>query len=857
MMMTELYSKDGFILNGIKIDLRASLNNYDLDSNLDDRGLFICLHNYSFDRKTSNIVKYLPHIVNVINQLENYKKINILLSYPKIINFSIISNNTQDITDKIKNVIDSIKIVNAFDRQERDTRLIEMMTLCNNLINESKKSNEIKLYDTILLSNYSYIQNNEIYSDVILKILEKSTVGFFNTSQYINNPLPITKIQIDRDDVYSVEYSIYSHFIKLVPINFIVNIEHGPNIINEYLISNSIEFSRVPEKFYFLSCVTDENRSEDSNEIIIKILDKDSNLLETVNCNVNNLDKSNDKTDAVLYCEILTKRASFEPNDNKINEIGKKYNIDVNTLLNHIKKFNTTRNITDKIRIIQNNVTNSMIKNKNFYTCDDRSGFSEILNKFAEMSQLHIVNKDVMDKVNETIVTNITLFKNVVDTKLNKIYDEVLKSISEINNDNNDNNDNHDNNDNNDQNTDSNTDSSIDDFFASPLTLTNWKEELSNGGSMGLMIRTKSNDLSKIGANGIKPTIESFTTTFIPTKDFIECILINFEKNLIDNVDNVVDVIGGGNNVGIGDGNTVIPLYINKNHWKLARIHLEYVLGIVLVNNPFGYIDSHLNFMFYMLAEMTRHIFMPDEVLNLKMIKTYLSVFRTCCEIAQEKKYHKGIKKMIGGLLENNDRIMISRPFDNDVLFGQILATGSTIDNIQIKELCYKIYENIFWRNYTKNYDKQYLKEIFVPIIHKNDPDELINEIQAVINFVTGKISVGIQMITSNCIMIDIMKTLIHEEGGFMKFLNNIEKNFESENNIVNKMVELIKSNKIKMIEPNKVLDLSDNKMRNYCVRSMVYDKFSKRKTEMENKKFYNTYDDIDDIVTNYYAQFL
>jgi len=840
-MTTELYSKDGFTLNGIKIDLPASLNNY-VNSNFDDRGLFICLHNYSFDRKTSNIAKYLPHIVNVINQLENYKKINILLSYPKIINFSITNNNTDEITDKMKNVIDSIKIANVFDRQERDTKLIEMMILCNNLIDSSKKLNEIKLCDMILLSNYSYIQNNEIYNNIIHEILEKSTIGFFNTSQYINNPLPITTIQINSDDVYSVENSIYCHFLKLVPTNFIVNIEHGPNIINGYLMSDSIEFSRVPEKFYFLSCVTDENRSEYPNEIIIKILDKDNNLLETVNCNVSNLDKSNDKTDAVLYCEILTKRISFELNDNKINDIRKKYNIDVNTLLNHIKKFNTTRNITDKIRIIQNNVTNSMIKNKNFYTCDDRSGFSEILNKFAEMSQLHIVNKDVMDKVNETIVTNITLFKNIVDTKLNKIYDEVLKSISEINNDDND----------------QDTDSNIDDFFASPLTLTNWRDELSNGGSMGLMIRTKTNDLSKIGANGIKPTIENFTVTFMPTKDFIECILINFEKNVIDNVDNVVDIIGGGNNVGIGDGNAIIPIYINKNHWKLARIHLEYVLGIVLVNNPFGYIDSHLNFMFYMLAEMTRHIFMPDEIVSLKMIKTYLSVFRTCCEIAQEKKYHKGIKKMIAGLLENNDRIMTSRPFDNDVLFGQILATGSTIDSIQIKELCGKIYENIFWRNYTKNYDKKYVKEIFVPIIHKNDANELINEIQAVINFVTGKLSVGIQMITSNYIMIDIMKTLIHEEGGFMKFLNNIEKNFESENNnIVNKMVELIKSNKIKMIEPNKVLDLSDDKMRNYCVRSMVYDKFSKRKTQMENNKFYTMYNNIDDIVTNYYGQFL
>src|SRR5437773_1537182 len=102
----------------------------------------------------------------------------------------------------------------------------------------------------------------------------------------------------------------------------------------------------------------------------------------------------------------------------------------------------------------------------------------------------------------------------------------------------------------------------------------------------------------------------------------------------------------------IGDANAIIPLYINKNHWKIIKIYLKQTLELIISYNPFIYSDNHKNLFFIVFLEMINKIFEKD-FLNEKFIKCLICLLRTCAEICFEEKFNYGIKNLIFKYLNN------------------------------------------------------------------------------------------------------------------------------------------------------------------------------------------------------------
>lgn len=219
------------------------------------------------------------------------------------------------------------------------------------------------------------------------------------------------------------------------------------------------------------------------------------------------------------------------------------------------------------------------------------------------------------------------------------------------------------------------------DILYSIFSLTNWFDEYKNGDCLGLLIKLTTNSMTKFGFK-IKPLINEITTSFIPSSDFLEVINKYTNEGIKTNLNN--KNIFNGN--AVGHANAIIPLYIHELHWMNVKKQIPILYGINIAHHPYMYNQQYDNLIFFVLISMINYIIRGKNTQN--NIKILFCLYRTCCQIAYEKKYHIGIKKL---LKKNIDHI--NERYECQFIFGQILSTGYQLPYHKINLLCNK-YEN-------------------------------------------------------------------------------------------------------------------------------------------------------------------
>lgn len=125
-------------------------------------------------------------------------------------------------------------------------------------------------------------------------------------------------------------------------------------------------------------------------------------------------------------------------------------------------------------------------------------------------------------------------------------------------------------------------------FYTSLLSLSNWKDEMENNSCLGLLINVNSTFSDIMGYSSNYINVKNIATTLISPEQIYDGQNFYWNKhNLLDNGKNELDniIIGSG----IGRGNAIIPLYINKYHWQTAEYKLEENLSIALTQNPYSF----------------------------------------------------------------------------------------------------------------------------------------------------------------------------------------------------------------------------------------------------------------------------
>ena len=169
-------------------------------------------------------------------------------------------------------------------------------------------------------------------------------------------------------------------------------------------------------------------------------------------------------------------------------------------------------------------------------------------------------------------------------------------------------------------------------LYYSVITQTNWIDELEYGNFMGLLISIKPNKLNMSGHNLDHIPINEITHTIIGFDQILEVYKM---KRYEDDYIYYGDIISGN---GVGNGNCIIPLYINEMHWKCVKLYFDYNMGLIFNRNPFNSTYKHQYIYAHLLFKMINHTFSNEEYRSDKWINLLFSVLRTNYEIYKTNK---------------------------------------------------------------------------------------------------------------------------------------------------------------------------------------------------------------------------
>jgi hypothetical protein len=294
------------------------------------------------------------------------------------------------------------------------------------------------------------------------------------------------------------------------------------------------------------------------------------------------------------------------------------------------------------------------------------------------------------------------------------------------------------------------------------LTYSNWFDEIEQDGAMGLLLTIYNGYHNNTGLD-LNSGVHDVTSTYISIPDYID--LLNGRGRSMLVIDDIC----------IGSGNLVIPLYINKYHWVYGRKYLDNILALGISGNPFNYTKSSLRSLFKIFFIMTTECFQQTRTLDDTWLVSYIQLWRTCVEIMSELKYNRGIMNFINDIVNKPDKMLFKTEGEQYQIFGQILTSGVSINNKTMKDFILFMLAEM---NRYRIYHKQGCKKITVEDVFKKD------NINKIIKFMSKNMSHDPLLITEGynvsyfLVTYEIFHKLYSKYGGFNKTIKHIDNKY-------------------------------------------------------------------------------
>jgi len=300
-------------------------------------------------------------------------------------------------------------------------------------------------------------------------------------------------------------------------------------------------------------------------------------------------------------------------------------------------------------------------------------------------------------------------------------------------------------------------------FFNSQYSLSNWKDELEESSCLGILLKINVPNFCRNGTSINMIDICETTLSLISVSDFINIICSKTNTTFTHDVNNSLLM----NDVVLGSGNIVLPLYINKFHWTMCKEYIPIVLGLLIANNISLYSEIMINVYYSVLFEYTKNMFSQKNAKwSHNWIMIWIGIYRTCFQISLEKRYHKGFEKYINTLDTNK----INGQFN--VLFGQMLSIGYI--NIDVINKIFNCHVTNLIVDYL-NMNIQF-KNLFVQMLKNNDDNQLKKDMILIYN----ALNINIIIDEYTCILFGIKLIIFikNQNKGLLNFVKEIDENY-------------------------------------------------------------------------------
>lgn len=368
-------------------------------------------------------------------------------------------------------------------------------------------------------------------------------------------------------------------------------------------------------------------------------------------------------------------------------------------------------------------------------------------------------------------------------------------------------------------------------YFYSILCMTNWIEEMEENSCIGIIVNLEGSIMAS----------KNIFTKVRKCKLLKKCASIDdyIEKKITDNETKKKAFV---NYREIGEGNMIIPLYINKYHWKIAREYLPLILGCNFSADPFKYNKRQIDNIFKILSLAS------DELIhniNDNSIIMYIQYYRTCYEIIKEMGYHKGFEKIIKKYETDDNRNEKMINILN--IIGQQIILKKNIDENKNYQILYYFIDDIIHFNIKAIYD---VKSNFKEWKRNNETKEYLKiciheELEMFVSYIYESLKryYSIKTVTK------ILKDVETYNGGIKKFIKKIDDNtglIDNEN--LNYIKKLLKNTNINDIFNNEIFKVHISKEYEKTFIIQTEKKYNENFTNLikihfinllENNKFY------------------
>jgi hypothetical protein len=401
----------------------------------------------------------------------------------------------------------------------------------------------------------------------------------------------------------------------------------------------------------------------------------------------------------------------------------------------------------------------------------EETNIEEIDNFLSKMTIGHISHKKYIRVTNNfySDMRYIEFRKNI-----NEIIDTVIEKISDLDDD--------------------DTSDSLDMFY-SMHSMTNWVDEIEEKSCIGVVINITVPNHCRSGKKIEDVKINHTTSTFMSVSDYISTLCSHENKTFTGDLNNtkvVDDPI-------LGSGNFVIPLFINKYHWKISQCYLPIVMGLGIANNVKLYTES-MDLVYYsVLSAMTQKIFAKEQT-NSSSIQIWITILRTCMEISVQKRFHKGFDKHISNMLN------IKNYKEYSIVFGQMLSVAYVI-NDRFFDVVEMVLENMIKKTVHSKNNTAILATML------EDSDVMIDdEICRIIKIL--EVEDFKEKMLFTCFGLTVIEDLKKEYGGVTKLIFTLDKK-----------CGILNEKKINKISQSSIIKTEDNINKNL---SDIFKKYNK-----------------------------
>jgi len=494
--------------------------------------------------------------------------------------------------------------------------LIEYDIIYKNIINRINL-HLFKLTFTSDLNNFYYhFIDPALVSNTIIN---KDTFDFLYS--LINNQVLSNIIFVCKSGYYKNEYLCDNLINTNIIVIEIVNSTIINLIINNNITELNIDSDDFINKCDYLNeiCIKNSIKILDSNfkSIIGNIYTNNKNWKITNNSFNIFINDSKKYFDNYIYYEII----GFSTKYIKLKTVDRQFIYQVLALINEGCSFLEYSNLEltkFKNNNIKNKIKYTILYDKNvsacsnkiiqilesiyYYLCDSfLVANSENLSNLQQQlffKSLHLTPKFIKNKLFNTYISNINKFKNIdnnISININNVFLE--KSL---------------------------------DQYVSLISLSNWKDEIEEKSCMGILANIICNTENILGYSSASINVKDVYNTLITYQQLSEAQLYYYDKHFFfDNGKHIENSING---TVIGNGNSIIPIYINSYHWESAIKLLEFAISISLTQNTYSFKKKMLDIYYHVLLKCTTKLIENSDYSD-KSIITFISLFRTCYEL--------------------------------------------------------------------------------------------------------------------------------------------------------------------------------------------------------------------------------